>query len=443
MKRKFFTLLLIASLSFLLVGCGSVSSSTTKTNSNASKIILPDLSGLTYVEAIAKVSGKIRFEITNIPTNEEYPDIIMGYSNNQVGDEVNEGDTVRINVAQKPLNSYSYDPKVSYVSEICKLTGPTSVNKEKLLDAGIYGTDLGFPVDLGNEMVFLFGDTFSQDKMQGMWFSNFMARTTDKNYNDDLKFDSVVTTSNGIAQPFAQGLHQKGQEENTGTEVTKIPTGGIKIGNYTYIFYMSIRYWGVAGVWLVSYNQCIKTTNLATYVNVESLKWTEEEAPNFGQIFPFKDPNSNYIYLYGIEGGRNGGLVVARVTEENFENRYEYEYETGNNVWTKGDTGLAALKANPYYIVEPTVSEMTVAYNEYLGKYVIIFYRNSKLIMLTADKPYTKFENPITLTTATEYPGIYGGLTCQSLMVDGGKTFYMVVSCWEVYNTFWVKVVLN
>ena len=86
---------------------------------------------------------------------------------------------------------------------------------------------------------------------------------------------------------------------------------------------------------------------------------------------------------------------------------------------------------------------MTITYNEYLGKYMIIFYRNSKLIMLTADNAYSKFENPITLTTATEYPGIYGGLTCQSLLKDGGKTFYMVVSCWEVYNTFWVKVVLN
>ena len=444
MRRKFFTLLLAAALSFLLVGCGSTPSTTKKNGTNGSNTItLPDLKGLTYIEAIAKVSGKINFEITNIPTNEEYPDVIMGYSNKNVGDVVNEGDTVRINVAQQPLNAYTYDPKVAYVSEICKLTGPTSVNKDTLLEAGIYGTDLGFPVDLGNEMVFLFGDTFSQDKMQGMWFSNFMARTTDKNYNDDLKFDSVVTTNSGIAQPFAQGLHQKGQVENTGTEVTKIPTGGIKIGNNTYIFYMSIRYWGTAGVWLVSYNQCIKTTNLGTYVDVESLRWTEEEAPNFGQIFPFKDPNSNYIYIYGIEGGRNGGLVVARVTEENFENRDEYEYETGNNVWTKGDAGLQALKANPYYLIEPTVSEMTVAYNEYLGKYMIIFYRNSKLIMLTADSPYSKFVDPITLTTATEYPGIYGGLTCQSLMIDGGKTFYMVVSCWEVYNTFWVKVVLN
>ncbi len=440
MKKKFFLLFLVLSLSLMLVGC---SQSTTKANNNKKTFTLPDIDGLTYVEAIAKVSGKIKFEVIKVPTNEVYPDLIMGYSTKKVGDEVNEGDTVVIQVSEKPVNSYSYDSRVQYVSEICSLTGPKSVNKEKLLDAGIYGTDLGFPVDRGNELIFLFGDTFSQDNMKGMWFSNFVARTTDKNFDDDLIFDSVVTTSAGIAQPFAQGLHQKGQEENTGTEVTKIPTGGIQIGNNTYIYYMSIRYWGTAGVWLVSYNQCIKTTNLGTYVNVESLKWTEEEAPNFGQIYPFKDPNSNYIYLYGIEGGRNGGLVVARVTEENFENRDEYEYETGDNVWTKGDAGLRALKENPYYLIEPTVSEMTVAYNEYLGKYMIIFYRNSKLIMLTADKPYTKFENPITLTTATEYPGIYGGLICQSTLKDGGKSFYMVVSCWEVYNTFWVKVVLN
>ena len=444
MKRKSILLITVLSLIFTLVGCTSnpVNNSTTKNGENET-YTLPDIKGLTYIEAIAKVSGKVKFEVTEIPTNTEYPDLVMGYSSKNVGDVVNKGDTVRINVSKKPLNSYSYDSKVNYVSEICKLTGPTSVNKDVLLSAGIYGTDLGFPVERGNETIFLFGDTFSQDKMKGMWFSNFVARTTDKNLDDDLVFDSVVTTSSGQCMPFAQGLHNAGQIENTGTEVTKIPTGGITIGNNTYIFYMSIRYWGTAGSWLVSYNQCIKTTNLGTYVNVESLRWNEDEAPNFGQIYPFKDPNSEYIYLYGIEGGRNGGMVVARVTEENFENRSEYEYEVGSNVWLKGDAGLEALKNNPYYLIEPTVSEMTITYNEYLGKYMIIFYRNSKLIMLTANNAYSKFENPITLTTATEYPGIYGGLTCQSLLKDGGKTFYMVVSCWEVYNTFWVKVVLN
>ena len=440
MIKKLLSISLLLIASIMLTGCGSGTSTVKK---SGEMVELPDLSGLSVVEAIAKVSGKVNFESVSVPTNEVYPDLIIGYLNNKVGDKVDKGAKVKIQVSAKPLNAYSYDSSILYVSEICGLTGPKSVNKDKLLEAGCYGTDLGFPVKRGDETIFLFGDTFSQENMRGMWFSNFIARTNDTNLNDNLIFSSIVTNSSGMALPFAQGAHQSGQRENTGTEVTKIPTGGITIGNYTYVFYMSIRYWGEAGEWLVSYNQCIRSTDLTTWENVPSLKWEEDEAPNFGQIYPFKDPNSDYIYIYGIEGGRNGGMMVARVKEADFENRSKYEYETGNNVWTVGDAGLLALKNNPYYIIEPTVSEMTVAYNEYLGKYITIFYRNSKLIMLTADSPYSKFTSPITLTTATEYPGIYGGLTCQSLMIDKGKTMYMTVSSWAVYNTYWVKVVFR
>ena len=424
-------------MSLVLCSCG------VKTISPENEYTLPDIKGKTFVEAIAAIGGNLNLVSEYVPTNETYPNYVLGYKNHNSGDVVEKKSSITLLVASQPTNAYSYDSKVAYVSEICSLTGPKSVNKDLLLEAGIFGTDLGFPVDLGDKMIYLFGDTFSGSDMSGRWYSNFVATSTDKTLYDDLIFDSVTTKENGMAKAFAEGAHQKGNKDDKTVEVTKIPTGGIKIGEYVYIFYMSIRYWGEAGFWTVTYNQVVRSRDLNTFEEVQGLRWDEDEAPNFGQIYPYRDPNSNYIYIYGIEGGRNGGLMVGRTTEANFLNKDEYEYQTAKGVWTKGSEGLASLKENPYYLINPTVSEMTVQYNAYLGKYTIIFYRNSKIIMMASDTPDGNFKDPITLTTASEYNGIYGGLTCDALLMDGGKSFYMVVSCWQVYNTYFVKVVLN
>ena len=63
--------------------------------------------------------------------------------------------------------------------------------------------------------------------------------------------------------------------------------------------------------------------------------------------------------------------------------------------------------------------------------------------MLTANTPYDTFTNPVTLLSQQDYSGIYGGFIHPNYLTDGGKSFYMTVSSWEVYNVYWVKVVLK
>ena len=91
---------------------------------------------------------------------------------------------------------------------------------------------------------------------------------------------------------------------------------------------MSVRYWGGSTGWLVTFNQCIKShkDDLVDWVEVEGLRWDDEEAYNFGQIYPFDDPLSDYIYFYCIPGGRTESCVLARTTKENFESKNEVEY---------------------------------------------------------------------------------------------------------------------
>ena len=135
---------------------------------------------------------------------------------------------------------------------------------------------------------------------------------------------------------------------------------------------MSIRYWGVSGSWLVTYNQCCKAndTTYKSWTDVPSLKWTDDEFYYGGQIYPFKDPkDESHIYFTSIPGGRNDGAVMFRVSKDKFEDRSEYEYLVAANEWVKGDRGMSLLNANPYYVLSPGVSEPSIQYNPYLIEY--------------------------------------------------------------------------
>ncbi len=441
--RKGLILVLLLSMSALILGCDSKKSSTNKEN----MCVLPEISGKTLVEAIVALNGEVEVNPVYVKTNEMLPNLVISYGAGlNPGDEVEKGITIDVKLSQKPDGVVSHDDRVDFISEISVLTGPDSeLNGEELLNSGIYGTDLGIPFTVGDKVMFLFGDSFSSPAMKGLWTSNFMALTDDSNFNDGLKIDPIIDDNSDRTIPFAQGKHMGGNETDNQVEVTKIPTGGIEINGYVYVFYMSIRYWGVAGSWNVNYNQVVrsKSDDLKTWEEVEGLRWDEDEAYNFGQIYPFRDEKTGYIYIYGIPGGRNGGCVIGRVTEENFLNKAEYEYQTAKGVWTKGSDGLKKIKNDPYYIVSPSVAEVSVAYNEYLNKYIMVFYRNGKLIMVQSDTADGIFTDSIYLLDQTDYNGIYGGFVHPKFMSDGGKSIYMTVSCWAVYNVYWVKVVLK
>ncbi len=431
MKKRIYTLLILSLLVFALIGCSN------------KKYKLENIKGLTLDDAISLVDSHIEFEIEYIETLEYYPNTVIGYKDNNVGDEVKESSKVKIQVSKTKENTVYHEDSsiVWYSTEIGKFTGPDSINEEVLIDAGISGTDLGFSIDLGDEIIYLFGDTFSGEKRTGLWFSNFIAKSKDRNFFDNVEFDSVVSRDNGMAQPFAQGAHQQDDEFDKTKEVTKIPTGGIRLGDNVYIFYMSIRYWGVSGEWLVTYNQCVKSNinDLFNWENVESLRWNDDEAYNFGQIYPYKDPKSDYVYLYSIPGGRSGKPVVSRVLASNFENRSEYEYETAPNTWVKGDEGLTTLKDNPYYVRDNKATELSVCYNEYLKKYMMIYSIGGNATMFTSDTPYGEFTNPVVLHSAPNY----GCVTSDALLADGGRIIYFPGSYWSVYNTFFIQVVLK
>ena len=403
---------------------------------------LVDISDLTYDEIVEYYGTDLTINPKYTPTNQYLPNTVIGYENHEVNDLVDKESEVTVLISAKPENAVSFDERVAYVSKIGLLTGNDSEkNGQLLFDAGISGTDLGISFDFKGKTVYLFGDTFSSPNRQGTWYSNFIAVSEENEFYDGIDFSEVITTSRGMAKPFLQGAHNDGHPTDNSVEVTKIPTGAVTIGDTVYLFYMSVRYWGVAGSWNVNYNQCLKSTDLYNWEEVEGLRWTEDLAYNFGQIYPLDDPNSDYIYIYGIPGGRNVKMVCGRVLKSDMENFEKYEYEVADNEWVSGSEGLIELHQNPYYLTENRAAEQCITYNPYLGKYMLL---NSVggVWMFTADKPYQKFEDKVLLFDGS-VAGVYGPFTCPNLYEENGKAFYLVGSEWGIYNVHVFKIVLN
>lgn len=445
MKKNIF--LISASLLCLALGVASCAPN----GGDENQYTLPDLYNVTVRQAKLDCGANVLFETNEVETTRLVEGRILGYSDTEAGAKVTKGSTVKIDVAKRVAHAKNYPDTsiISYSDVIEKITGPDSLNEDLTSAHGVGGTDLGIPFELPDgRMMLLYGDTFSGQNMQGIWHSNFMAITSDTDLSDGLTFDELIhNEDNNQVIPFAEGKHQADSQTDKNVEVTKIPTGGISIGNDVYIFYMSIRYWGVGGSWLVTYNQCVKATDdtYKTWEPVESLKWTDDELYYAGQIYPFYNPKDNeHIYFTSIPGGRNDGAVMFRVDKEDFENRDEYEYLTGNNTWTKGDEGMRQLNSNPHYILSPSVSEPSIIYSEYLDKFVYCTLKGTAIALCLADDVTGPYDQVHNVCNASDYPGLYGGFLHEKFTDTDGQRMYIQLSRWTpIYNTFVMEVVLK
>lgn len=368
----------------------------------------------------------------------------------------------------------SYSDYVQNVRFVQMLTGKDSPNETTVYDVG--GTDLGFPIyNSQNDTMYLaFGDTFSKPTQQGNWRSNVMAVSKDADFSDGIEIDSFIAGGSGIARAMIDGHHIDNYE------MTKIPTGGIEIGGVMYLFYMSVRHWGEAGLWDVNYNGVVKSGDEGkTWERVYDLTWVEsatenaeniktlaEEnadmtekggtvdlsgrvAPAFGQIFPI-DGKDGYVYLYGIPGGRTGGAKLARVKTELFEQFDSYEYylgpdESGEPRFVSGERGLKLMNAaDSAYVLDAPCSELSGMYNPYLGKWMAVYLNYPNIVFRTADAPYGPFSAPEILITATEYPTLYGGHVHEKYTKENGRVFGFIMSQWmPIYNSMVIEVTLK
>lgn len=350
---------------------------------------------------------------------------------------------------------------------------------------GIYGTDLGIMWENGltGKIQLAFGDTFSGPNMTGSWRSNVLLLSTDTNLTNGLTLlqtgyaNQFIPSAPGALFPFIN------------SETTIIPTAAISVDDEQYVNYMSVKSWDTPGRWTNNYNAISKydpDTDKWVLVRstIRSAGWFRSSTPyvagsqNFQQAAYVLQPEDQvapgedrYLYAFGTPSGRAGSAYLSRVPAEELTDLSKYEYWDGT-AWTDklayaapvigGSTRSAGLIgplidwANDPNVfggmlgglfgakTGGNVSEMSVQYNDYLDKYVVLYGNGANnVIMRTADTPEGPWSDPVTIATSLQYPGLYApmihpwsgtGKLTDSHGDPDVSTLYWNMSLWGNYN---------
>lgn len=406
------------------------------------RIPVPNVINKCLEEAL-EILKEYKVVIKEINDNSFLNNIISNY----IVDEENECVTLFVS---KRNNSFSLDKKIEYVTNLGFVTGEKSHNAELFKKRNIGSTDLGIAIDSKDKMLFLYGDSFSgKDCNKGMWNSNFIASSMNKDFAKNVIFDDIACYPNDLVKPLIQGQHDKNDEINldyrNNKEVTKIPTGGIRLGDDVYVFYMSIRYWGKPGEWFVTKNELLKAKyyELNNFKKVNNFQFDNIKNDQFGQIYPFLNKDDDkHIYLLAVPGGRFANTALLRVEKECFENVDEYEILTKNKTFQKINK---TNKDDYFFIVNKNYSsEQSIVYNPYLKKWIISNLTDRGICFLLSDSLLDEFKEEILVLNFESFPLLYGGFINERMMDNDGKRMYMQVSQWSpVYNTSLFEVVFK
>jgi hypothetical protein len=360
--------------------------------------------------------------------------------------------------------------------------------------ANVYGTDVGVMWFNGvnGKTQLAFGDTFSGPNMTGNWRSNVLLLSDDTQLYNGLSLIDTDTANQFI--PAARN-----QVFFIGSEVTNIPSAAVYANGENYVNYFSVKSWDTPGRWTTNYS-AISQYNPSTdkWVlqpsSVRSAGWFRSSTPyragdqNFQQMAYVLQPESKvasgdprYVYAFGTPSGRAGSAFLSRVPEGAITDRRQYEYWDGET-WVRDKPAVAApvigdspnsaglfrfvrdIANNPRFFggwfagltgakTGGNVSEMSVQYNEYLGKYVVMYGNGANNVILrTADTPEGEWSAPVTVATSIQYPGLYAPmihpLSGTGDLTDAGgnadvKNLYWNMSLWGNYNVVLMKTDLS
>ncbi|OBF31961.1 hypothetical protein A5719_29725 [Mycolicibacterium peregrinum] len=292
-----------------------------------------------------------------------------------------------------------------------------------------------------------------------------------------------------------------------GQTYTMIPTSAIAIenpdaeGGYRqYATVMSIRTWDNPGSWTTNYSAIAYSddggkTWTVDRDTVRSSGWFRagpayvpgDEHFQQNALVMSDDPTDPYVYVYGTPSGRQGSAYVARVQKDQIGNLDAYEYFSGEDSsgagqWVMGDPSAAApvfgssstdflptlYKVADFFTLGlftkiangiwvgglPTggnVSEMSVQYNEYLGKYVVLYTDGgNNVVMRVSDSPQGEWSDTTTLVNnnLTSNTGMYAPMVHPmsgtdyfnkvdangNVVEDNSKYLYYNLSYWGDYN---------
>ena len=108
--------------------------------------------------------------------------------------------------------------------------------------------------------------------------------------------------------------------------------------------------------------------------------------------------DGGFVYNYGTPAGRSGEVRLSRAPEGAILDLSAYEYWNGSG-WILADPAAAVP------VMDGRIGEVSVQYNEFLGKFVAMYADAfSSIVMRTAPSPVGPWTAPETLVNLVEVP---------------------------------------
>ncbi len=373
---------------------------------------------------------------------------------------------------------------VSWVTGNYVYSDKTMVNT--LARFQIYGTDVGTMWDNGiaddpttpqneNQVLIAVGDSYGGPNMSGRWIYNTLFRSGDHDLSDGMTIpDGQWFTGNMFGGAPLDGPTQARPIINRPSwlpnSVTLIPTAGVSLptpetefGATQYVSFMSVSKWGSAGKWTTNYSAIAYSTDNGENFTVapQSVRYNSIFSGNRNfQQSAFVKGDDGKVYAYGTPNGRQGAAYLSRVDAEDILDVSKYEYYKkassgwfgGSSAkWVKdspssasaiiGKSGGICGSTKPGY----TVSEMSVQYNDYLDKYVVLYGDQfNNMVMRTSDTPEGTWSDAEVLM-GQQAGGIYAPMLHPwSPSTQGnGSDLYWNLSLWSHYNVMLMKTDLT
>ena len=330
--------------------------------------------------------------------------------------------------------------EVIRATKLTRITGEDSCNATASR-FGIHATDLGILWDDGRGGVLAaFGDTYGQGwggegagPGHADWRYNVIARSTNTDLDEGLKFDSVTTREDGLAGQVLPA-------DSTGEiEHTVIPTAGIAVGGRNFLHYMSVRRWGTPGRWWTNYGALAYSDDGGrTWTKSDSAVWPNRRSGWLDrlmgrgrsehpfQMIGFAGVVDGRAYLLGTPNGRFGAAHLGRVRTDDLLDAAAYEYWDGEG-WV-GD----AFAASP--VMRAPVAELSVQYNRYFDRWFAMHLdeHRAAIVLRTAPELAGPWTDGEVVVAGAQYPALYGGF--QHPWVVDRPSVYFTMTQWGPYN---------